>query len=183
MFYLFHDLYVILYLNSSVTASPLDSRMTMSSALAWAEKTAGISRNEALLQLKRTALLSGSTGVTTSYYLTFSVFLIYAVHCFTAHAYLQNDLFEEIFEACLQQMIKQISTHLDRVQDLLQIDIDILETMFGNVSNVSKDSTELVKEDKLCTEDRLTLISHALSDFDAHIGRNDLPRSTLGGCR
>ena len=71
----------------------------MCSALAWAEDTAVISRDEALLQLKRTLLLTGvdpSDGQAS--HLAFAPFAVFALHCFTAHALLHAPLEEDLFE-------------------------------------------------------------------------------------
>ena len=75
----------------------------------------------ALPQLKRTLLLTGvdpSDG--QSCHLAFAPFAVFALHCFTAHALLhaplEDDLFEEVFEACLLQMHQRVFQRVDHVQ-------------------------------------------------------------------
>ena len=147
----------------SMTLTPRDCRMTIASALTWAVHAVGISRTEAILQLKRTVLLSGGGGIITGYLLTYSVFVIYAVHCFTAQALLngplQNLNLEDVFEECLQQMIMTSAAHLDNVQATLQMNMDVLAAMY-------KPATADLSVIRIGTAERLIIIRHALEKFD-----------------
>lgn len=150
--------------------TPDDSKITLMSAITWAEEMAEVSRDEALLQLKRTALLSGEASVTSDYQLTFSVFLIYAIHCFSAHAllsttgtFLQDEI---VFESCLKKMMQRSSFRLGLVCHSLQLGVDIIEAIYG-VSTKMNGVTS-VKEIHLSAADKLILIRHALLSFNEH---------------
>ena len=151
----------------AMNAIPMDCRMTVSSALLWAEETAGISRTEATLQLKRSVLLSGCNGITSGYLLTFSVFLIYAIHCFSSHALLcalplQSQQLLDVFEGCLQKMIKTSKVRLKATQRSLQLSMSLLTSIYRLPSAKSQDG-------RICGAERLIVARHSLLLFDNHI--------------
>jgi hypothetical protein len=145
-------------------------KMTLISAIKWAEEIAKINRDEAMLQLKRAALLSGDVGVTSNYQLTFSVFLIYAIHCFSARALLgtTDTLLQDgdVLESCLKAMIDGINTSLSLITHSLQLGIDIVGTICGVSSQ--ENSLTCVKDSHLSAADKLVLIRHTLLIFNQY---------------
>ena len=150
----------------AMNEKPSDCRMTVSSALLWAEGNAGISREEATLQLKRTVLLSGCNGISPGYLLTFSVFLIYAIHCFSSHALLcaplQSQHLLDVFEVCLQKMIRMSKARLKATQQSLQLSMNLLTSIYRPPSARSKDG-------RISAAERLIVARHSLVLFDNHI--------------
>jgi hypothetical protein len=150
--------------------TPDNCKVTLISAIKWAEEMAEINGDEALLQLKRAALLSGDLGVDSNYQLTFPVFLIYAIHCFTSRAllnttgtFLQD---EDVLESCLEKMIQRINTRLNSVSHSLELGIDLVRTMCG-VSSQENGMT-CIKDSHLSGADKLVLIRHALLTFNQY---------------
>jgi hypothetical protein len=162
------DLKIPLPTARTFAAFPHDCRMTISSALHWAQRATGITDTEATLQLKRTILLSGGGALTTEYHLTFNVFLIFAVHCFTTQALLcapmQSHSPEDIFEACMQEFLHRSASILASVQQSLHLDVKILDSMFRwdeCSARVFGTST------RLSAGERLIIVRHSILAFDA----------------
>jgi hypothetical protein len=162
------DLKIPLPTARTFAAFPHDCRMTISSALHWAQRATGITDTEATLQLKRTVLLSGGTALNAEYHLTFNIFLIYAVHCFTAQALLsaplQSHSLEDIFEACIQEFLHRSSSILASVQQSLQLDVKILDSMFRWDDCSAK---VLGPTARLSAGERLIIVRHSIIAFDA----------------
>ena len=147
---------------------PWDCRMTVASALEWANETTELNRTEATLQLKRTILLSGHSGITSGYLLTFSGFLLFSIHCFSAHALLcapiQGQELLDVFEVCLHKMVNSIKARLKAVQQSLPLSISLLTSIFRHPSDKSL-------KGRICAAERLILARHSLLEFDVHVRR------------
>jgi hypothetical protein len=162
------DLKIPLPTARTFAAFPHDCRMTISSALNWAQHATGITDTEATLQLKRTVLLSGGSALSAEYHLTFNVFVIYAVHCFTAQALLsapqKSHSLADIFEACMQEFLHRSSSILASVQQSLQLDVKILDSMFRWDDCSTK---VLGPTTRLSAGERLIIVRHSILAFDA----------------
>ena len=156
----------------TLRAVPHDCRMSVSGAVQWAQRAAGITEGEAMLQLRRTALLSGGGTVVAGYYLTFSVFLMFAVHCFSAQALLAASLqahpAEDIFESCLRELLEWSNAILVSVQESLRVDVDVLECYYRRISRTAKThSPSNAGLGRLTASQRLILVRHSVVVFEA----------------
>ena len=151
---------------------PHDCRMSVSSAIRWAEDMAGMTKREATLQLKRTALLSGGGCVSIEYHLTYSVFLIFAIHCFSSQALLalpsiSNGHYQsiDILEACIFELLERSTAMLSATKCALKIDVDILDYMFpGCPLNAN---ARAPSHPRMSAAERLIAVRHSVSAFNA----------------
>lgn len=150
--------------------TPENCKVTLISAIKWAEEMAEISGDEALLQLKRAALLSGDQGVDSNYQLTSPVFLIYAIHCFTSRALLNTTgtllQDEDVLESCLKKMIQRINTRLSLFSHSLDLGIDLVRTMCG--VSTQENGMTYIRDGHLSAADKLVLVRHALLTFNQY---------------
>lgn len=150
---------------------PEDCRMSASSAIRWAEDMAGITNREAALQLKRTALLSGGGCVSTEYHLTYSVFLIFAIHCFSSQALLTLPLYSssaghqhqsiDILEASILEMFERSAAMLSVAKCAIRIDVSLLDFMFPRHPQSAYASFP-----RLSAAERLIVVRHSVLAFN-----------------
>ena len=151
---------------------PEDCRMSSSSAIRWAEDMAAITNREATIQLKRTALLSGGGCVSTEYHLTYSVFLIFAVHCFSSQALLALPSYSssagqqyqsiDILEACIAEMLERSAAMLSSAKCAIRIDVSLLDFMFPRHPQNADASFP-----RLSASERLIVVRHSVSAFNS----------------